>query len=87
MVTRTEIFAVSAVLIALGCLISWVTVQERQQAGLWQKFQQENACRKVSVITGETVITVPTGVGGQVGIGRTADKEGWLCSDGVTYYR
>jgi hypothetical protein len=34
---------------------------------------------------GETITTID--FNGNVGIGSTSGKTGWLCDDGITYYR
>lgn len=59
----------------------------------WEIFKKEHSCKIVAQIRGTTVTGVGIGVspnGGAVVvpvIGREPNKTGWLCDDGVTYYR
>lgn len=59
----------------------------------WGKFSQEHACRKVAemkgnVQTGVGVSVMPNGqVGTVITTDSTPDKAGYLCDDGITYWR
>jgi hypothetical protein len=55
----------------------------------WQQFAETHECKKVAHIKGDVFNTFGTDSKGNmtVGIGSTPDKTGWLCNDGVTYYR
>lgn len=76
--------------IALIVLMVWAAIED---AGNWAEFSQEHDCKKVSHVTGDTSIGYGYGVttSGKVGMGTivtsTPSKTGWLCDDGVTYYR
>lgn len=75
-----------AAIIALLALAFWGISKESEQ---WKKFQLDHNCKVVSHISGSVFNTIGFSSGGQmaVGIGSTPDKTGWLCDDGVTYYR
>lgn len=55
----------------------------------WAIFAKENNCKVVSHHEGEMVTTFGVTANGQsaVGFGSTSAQEGWLCDDGITYYR
>lgn len=55
----------------------------------WEQFALENNCKVVSHTEGETFTTFGVSKSGNtvVSTGFTEAKEGWLCDDGVTYYR
>lgn len=55
----------------------------------WEKFKVEHKCRVVAKIDGEVFNTFGVDSNGMptVGIGSTSSKTGWLCDDGVTYYK
>jgi hypothetical protein len=55
----------------------------------WQKFSAEHSCHKVGTMSGDTFTTVGVGVDGKptVSFGSTPDKTGWLCDDGMTYWK
>lgn len=59
----------------------------------WQEFKEANGCRLVGKMEGSVVPGVGVGVGvkGAATVVSTTvyipDKEGWLCADGVTYWR
>ena len=51
----------------------------------WQIFVTEHNCKVVSKEVGKSVVT--TNYNGSTGTAYIAGKTGWLCDDGVTYYR
>ncbi|NOT66708.1 MAG: hypothetical protein HOP06_11945 [Methylotenera sp.] len=55
----------------------------------WQQFAEAHECKKVAHINGDVFNTFGSDSKGNmtVGIGSMPDKTGWLCNDGVTYYR
>lgn len=72
------IAAIAGVLIALVVCL----VKEEEK---WQAFKVAHSCKIVAKISGSTFNTVDSK--GNVGIGKTPDKTGWACDDGITYYR
>lgn len=74
--------AVGALIVALFVLI----VHESHE---WERFSAAHACKVVAHVRGDVFNTVGVDAKGNVsvGIGSTPDKTGWLCDDGVTYYR
>lgn len=59
----------------------------------WKTFSKEHACKKVGDIKGGARLGFGHGItaNGQIGTGMVttfeADKTGWLCGDGITYWR
>lgn len=57
----------------------------------WERFKIDHHCQVVGKMSGSVVTTVGPTFGGQggiaVGVGSTPDRTGWLCDDGVTYWR
>ncbi len=77
----------AALLIAsfLAIVIPIAVYDSRQ----WEAFKTAHNCKVVARIKGDIFNTFSTGSNGQmqVGVGSTPDKTGWLCDDGITYYR
>lgn len=77
------------VALLLGVMI-WAAVVEENQ---WQAFKATHDCKVVGKTTSTTSTGFQTVIGpnGQVGMGPvttvTPSKTGWLCNDGVTYWR
>lgn len=64
----------------------WASVKEVRE---WAVFKVEHDCKIVANIKGDVFNTINTNANGTVsiGVGITPDKTGWLCNDGITYYR
>ena len=79
-----------ATIIFILFLIVFVTYKESKQ---WQEFSQAHNCKKVSYIKGSSNVGYGTSImpNGQVGVGtviiNNPDKTGYLCDDGITYWR
>lgn len=64
-----------------------------KEAEEWEAFSAAHACKKVGYMSGSTQTGVGFGVtgGGQMGSVVTTSsapsRTGWLCDDGVTYWR
>lgn len=69
------IFAIFTVAITLAVM----------EAKEWAAFKDAHHCKVVAHIRGDTFNTI--NADGSVGIGTTPSKTGWLCDDGITYYR
>lgn len=82
-----------AMLVLLLTLIPICIVAGVQEEKRWNAFQKEHKCKVVGRMSGGVLTGVGTGIGsnGQVGTIVTTtvepDKTGWLCDDGVTYWR
>lgn len=83
-----EIFIyIIMVLVFLGIIsIFFDDYKERVQ---WDKYRTDHACKIVDHIDGYVFNTLGTDAKGNisVGIASTPDKTGWLCDDGITYYK
>jgi hypothetical protein len=73
------------VLAMFGGLVALMVADDNQ----WQAYKAAHACKVVAHVTGDVFSTVaPTSNGGiAVGVGTTSGKTGWLCDDGITYFR
>lgn len=80
-----EIAIVGAIVGLLG-FVAAAMVKEHKH---WQQFKADHHCKVVAQVSGDVFTTVGIGSNGQVttGVGSTGSKTGWLCDDGVTYYR
>lgn len=76
------IVAICAILAVLTTCIVALAVRADQA---WDKFSVEHACKVVGKMSGDTFNTIDAR--GNVGIGSTSPKTGYLCDDGVTYWR
>lgn len=55
----------------------------------WQQFKLAHNCKVVTHVSSQTFNTIGIGTNGQatIGVGTIPSQKGWLCDDGVTYYR
>lgn len=55
----------------------------------WEAFKVAHECRVVGQMSGSVTTGVGIAASGQIAtvIGSTPGKTGWLCNDGVTYWR
>lgn len=67
-------------------LVGAAAVSEHNE---WVKFYSDHNCHKIAEIDGDVFNTIGMSGNGQmtVGIGSTPKKIGYLCNDGITYYR
>ena len=79
-----KIIIVFLVLILIAGLYG--SVEESKE---WKKFQVDHKCEVVSKEKGSVGVGNSVSPSGGVGIVTisTPNKTGWLCDDGVTYYR
>jgi hypothetical protein len=72
--------------VALLVLMGWLMVQESRE---WDAFASAHDCKRVAYISGEMMPTYGVGSNGQMvfGVTSSSGKTGWLCNDGITYYR
>ena len=82
---RLAIITVTVIVLSVPLLVWAAIVEDRE----WEKFKVDHKCRIVSYQPS----TSSTGTGlspkGEITtvVVTTPDKTGWLCDDGVTYYR
>ena len=76
-------------LLFLALLIVGSVVASDRSAKKWEAFKVAHACKVVAHIDGSTSTTIGVSGNGQatVGVGSTSAKKGWLCNDGITYYK
>ena len=76
-------FGVVVVLIVLSVAVFWVDSKE------WSEFSEAHQCRKVAEVQGKVAPTLSVGGKGQVAMGNTyiSGSTGYLCDDGITYWR
>lgn len=80
-----EKLLIAAILLCLGA----AGYAAYREATWWKKFQAEHNCKPVAHIKGATSIGVGVGSNGSVTVIPITepDRTGWLCDDGITYYR
>lgn len=73
-------------LIALVILMGVASFHEHKR---WEAFKVAHACKVVGQMDGELVTGIGSSGGGNavMTVGSTSDKLGWLCDDGVTYWK
>lgn len=82
-----------ALIVFLLLLIPAVIYGTIQEAKQWDAFSVAHSCKKVGHVTGSVQTGVGYGIAGNGQFGAvvttssTPDKTGWLCDDGVTYWR
>jgi hypothetical protein len=83
--TLGEVLVCAAILACIVGLVFAGVANERK----WKQFAKEHECKKVAHIQGDVFNTFGTDSKGNmtIGIGTTNAKTGWLCNDGMTYYR
>jgi hypothetical protein len=83
--SNTERLILVAVVALLGLLIWGAVVESRQ----WSEFRVAHNCKVVGKTSPSTGVGFGMGGNGQMGtvIATTPGKTGWLCDDGVTYWR
>lgn len=86
-VIRLATVALVGLLVFYGCSV--LVREARESDDAWDDFKVRHSCKEVGVLKGELLTTLGVGANGQVavGVGSTRDKKGWLCSDGITYWR
>lgn len=74
---------------AIFGLLSWSIFASFQEEARWEQFKVDHACKVIAKISGDVFNTFGISASGSsvVGVAATPDKTGWLCDDGVTYYK
>jgi hypothetical protein len=73
---------VIAVIVVVCFGVLAIAIAEAKQ---WSAFKQERNCKVVAKINGD--VFTAFGTDGKATVGSTSGKTGWLCDDGITYYR
>lgn len=75
-------------LIVVG-LVYWAFASDKEEREEWRRFSADHHCRVTSKIDGQVFSTFSVGSDGKpaVGIGSTGEQYGWVCDDGITYFR
>ena len=77
------VFACIAVaMFAVLGLAIWASIVDTRK---WEAFKVAHNCKIVANVRGSTSVGFSSG--GNVVVMQEADKNGWQCDDGVTYYR
>lgn len=80
---------VSGIVVALLVVIALAIVAYVNEGREWDAFKAAHACRVVAHVKGSSQLA--PGFSGSGNMTMTviteSDKTGWLCDDGVTYYR
>ncbi|MGC4059391.1 MAG: hypothetical protein QM749_00430 [Aquabacterium sp.] len=76
------------ILLIAALLIGLIYLGYRQQAE-WDAFKVEHKCKVTAHIDGNAFNTYSFDAKGNlnVGVGVNPDKTGWLCDDGITYFK
>lgn len=77
--------AFGLIIVAVVLLVVGAVAAANDEAKTWKKFKQDHDCKIVAHIRGDTFNTFHSD--GTIGVGRTPDKTGWACDDGITYFR
>jgi len=78
-----EKLLIVAIVLTLGALI-WVSIVEQRE---WDAFAASHQCKVVGKIDSSTGVGPVIGQNGGVTVVTIPGKTGYLCSDGVTYWR
>lgn len=75
--------------IGIGAFLILALVAAIKEEQHWNAFKAAHKCKVVAQISGSVGTTVGSDMNGSVVVGTTSipGKTGWLCDDGVTYYR
>jgi hypothetical protein len=75
-----------AICVAAFAGLIWLAVEEGKK---WEAFKVTHNCKAVAHISGSVMPTYGISSSGKLvsGVTTTPSKTGWLCDDGITYYR
>ena len=74
-------------LFAILLLGGFVIHRREVEARLWEEFRVQQDCKIVGRQAPSTFVAPQIGGKGGVSIGAIPERVGWLCRDGVTYWR
>lgn len=80
-----ELVPVLLMLLCTGLVVA-AALYKRER---WRTFAKEHNCQKVGKMDGDVVPSVGFDAKGTpvVTVGVTQDKTGWMCDDGMTYWK
>lgn len=86
---KLEDYGIPALMLLIVAFIVLYGVALYQDGVRWEEFKVAHKCKVVGRMRGDLLTTVVPNSNGGVGVGVTAtpEKTGWLCDDGVTYWR
>lgn len=77
--------------VAILLLLLGAAYLDKQEEKQWANFSKTHDCKIVGKKAGSLQIGVAPIMGGSGGVGivvtPTSDQTGWLCNDGITYWR
>jgi hypothetical protein len=84
---RTMLIGLPALVVLFVLFVLGAIAEQRE----WDRFSVSHHCHVTGKMRGDLVTTVAPIIGGNggvaVGVSNTPDKTGYLCDDGVTYWR
>lgn len=80
---------IAALMAVIVLLIVAVSMEEAKERKKWEAFRVEHSCKIVGRMQGHTSTGIAAGSNGGTAVVSTSEpgKIGWLCDDGVTYWR
>jgi hypothetical protein len=83
---RFVLIALATILFVCTPLLVWAAISDIRE---WNAFKFDHNCKVVGKMRGDVVTTIAPTTGGGVAIGVASipAKTGWLCDDGITYWR
>lgn len=88
--SRKILYSISLAIVVVVSLLIWALIEEHKN---WRAFSEEHSCKVTGKISGDTAFTTGFGMmqdgkfGPVFGTTRTRARTGYLCDDGVTYWR
>jgi hypothetical protein len=76
-------------LLIAACIVGGVMAvrESNREETQWAAFAPVHHCKLVGRIKGDLLVSPVISSKGGVAITATPDKAGWLCDDGITYWR
>lgn len=86
MESNWEVPVIAFLIAACLAAIVYLSYQEGEK---WGSFKLQHNCKVVAKVSGDILPTYSIGPNGQfiTSWTTTPGKKGWLCDDGITYYR
>lgn len=83
--SNIEKIIIVAIVVLIGLMIAGLIAEHRE----WLAFKDEHECYITNETTGSYVTGTGIAMNGKVSVinGYVPGKTGWLCNDGVTYWR
>lgn len=79
---------IGALIVALLVAVTFVAANDNSKEE-WERFKADRQCRVVAHVRGQSMPTFGVYANGGLvtGVTATGNQTGWLCNDGITYYR